>query len=165
VRALHRKLIRDLLGSAGTLLSVVAIIAIGTGSFIGLGSAQRILEASQEAYYREYRFADFWVDVKKAPLSAVERIAEFPEIASLDARVVFDVILDVEGEVRPLTGRLISTPARRFDRTLNGICLIRGSGFSDDRNEEVILSEAFARAHDLEIVTVHGPAGRSEGIG
>ncbi len=151
MRALHRKLIRDLLGSAGTLLSVVAIIAIGTGSFIGLGSAQRILEASQAAYYREHRFADFWVDVKKAPLSVVERIAELPEITSLDARVVFDVILDVEGEVRPLTGRLISTPARRFDRTLNGICLIRGSGFSYDRNEEVILSEAFARAHDLEI--------------
>ncbi len=47
--ALHRKLIRDLLGSAGTLLSVVLIIAIGTGSFVGLGSAQRILESSQAA--------------------------------------------------------------------------------------------------------------------
>lgn len=151
MRALHRKLIRDLLGSAGTLLSVVAIIAIGTGSFIGLGSAQRILEASQRAYYRQYRFADFWVDVKKAPLSAVERIASLPEITALEDRVVFDVILDLQGEVRPLTGRLISTPARGFDRTLNGICLIRGSGFSDDRDTEVILSEAFAKAHDLQI--------------
>lgn len=151
MRALHRKLIRDLLGSAGTLLSVVAIIAIGAGSFVGLGSAQRILEASQAAYYREYRFADFWIDVKKAPLSAIERIAELPEITSLDARVVFDVILDLEGKERPLAGRLISTPARGFDRTLNGICLIRGSGFSDDRDEEVILSEAFAQTHDLEI--------------
>ncbi|MCB9849446.1 MAG: ABC transporter permease [Phycisphaerales bacterium] len=151
MRALHRKLIRDLLGSAGTLVSVIAIIAIGTGSFIGLGSAQRILEASQQAYYRDYRFADFWVDVKKAPLSAVERIAEYPEISALHSRVVFDVILDLEGEVRPLTGRLISTPDQGFDHTINGICLVRGSGFSDDRNEEVILSEAFAAAHGLNI--------------
>ncbi len=151
MRVLHRKLIRDLIASAGVLLSVIAIIAIGTGSFVGLGSTQRILEASQAGYYRDYRFADFWVDVKKAPLAAVERIAEFPEITSLDTRVVFDVILDLEGEVKPLTGRLISTPARGFDQTLNGICLIRGSGFSDDRSEEVILSEAFAAAHGLEI--------------
>ncbi|UCC30546.1 MAG: FtsX-like permease family protein [Phycisphaerales bacterium] len=148
---LHRKLIRDLLGSIGMLLSVVIIIAIGTGSFIGMASAQRILEASRAAYYREYRFADFWVDVKKAPISALDRIARLSGVAVLDNRVVFDVILNLEGQVRPLAGRLISTPAGRFDRTLNGIHLVRGSGFSDDRNEEVILSEAFARAHHLRI--------------
>ncbi len=151
MRALHRKLVRDLLGSVGALVSVVVIIAVGTGSFIGLGSAQRILEASQAAYYRDYRFADFWVDVKKAPLSAVERIAQMPEISALDARIVFDVILDLPDQARPLTGRLISTPARRFSQTLNAVCLIRGSGFSDDRNEEVIISEAFAQAHHLDI--------------
>ena len=150
MRALHHKLIRDLLGNTGTLLSVVAIIAIGTGMFIGFGSSQRILEAGQADYYRDYRFADFWVDVKKAPLSVVEQIAELPEIAALDARVVFDVILDIPGNARPLSGRLISTPGN-LDRTLNGVCLIRGSGFSDNRDEEVILSEAFAKEHRLEV--------------
>lgn len=151
MRALNRKLMRDLLGSMGSLISVVVIIAIGTGSFVGLGSTQRILEASQAAYYRDYRFADFWVDVKKAPLTAIERIAQMPEVSALDARVVFDVILDLPGQVRPLAGRLISTPQRGFERTLNAVCLIRGSGFSDDRDEEVIISEAFAEAHHLDI--------------
>jgi putative ABC transport system permease protein len=135
----------------GTLVSVVVIIAVGTGSFVGLGFAQRILEASQAAYYRDYRFADFWIDVKKAPLSEVERIAEMPEISALNARIVFDVILDLPDQVRPLTGRLVSTPPDRFETTLNAICLIRGSGFSDDRDEEVIISEAFAEAHHLDI--------------
>ena len=151
MRVLHHKLIRDLRENAVTLAVVVAIIAIGTGSLIGLGCAQRILEASQSAYYRAYRFADFWVDVKKAPLSAVERIARVPGVEAVATRVIFDVIVDVPGEVRPLTGRLISTPARGFDRCINGICLLRGSGFSDDRDEEVILSEAFAKAHRLRI--------------
>lgn len=149
MRALHRKLGRDLRGTAGALLAVVAIIAAGTGSYIGLGSAQRILQASQEAYYREYRFADFWIDVKKAPQSVVERVAELRGVAAIEPRVVFDVILDLPGEIRPIAGRLISTAARDFDQTLNGICLIRGSGFSDDRDEEVIVSEAFAKAHGL----------------
>jgi putative ABC transport system permease protein len=142
---------RDLLGSVGTLLSVVVIIAVGTGSFIGLRSAQHILEASQAAYYRDYRFADFWIDVKKAPLSAVERVAALPDISTVESRVVFDVILDLPDKIRPLAGRLISTPPRGFDRTLNGVCLLRGSGFSDNRDEEVILGDAFAKAHNLQV--------------
>ena len=151
MRVLQRKLVRDLLGSKGTLLTVVAIIAVGTGLFMGIGSAQRILEASQDAYYRQYQFADFWVSVKKAPLTAVDRVARLPGVAAIQARVVFDVIVDLPDEPRPIMGRLISTPARNFDQAINGICLIRGSGFSDERNEEVILSEPFAQAHSLEI--------------
>ena len=96
---LNRKLGRDLLGNIGVLATIVAIIAIGTGSFIGFASAHRILTASQAAYYREYRFADFWVNVKKAPLSAVERIADLPGIAAVEPRIEFDVILDVPGVV------------------------------------------------------------------
>ncbi|MHC4442944.1 MAG: ABC transporter permease [Planctomycetota bacterium] len=146
---LNHKLKRDLLGSWPILLTIVAIIAVGTGSFIGAGSAQRILRTSQLTYYREYRFADFWVELKKAPLSAIERVSELPEIATLQARVTFEVILDLPNIPRPLTGRLISAPERHFDKTINGIHLVRGSGFSDDRDEEVILSEAFAQAHQL----------------
>ncbi len=151
MRTLRRKLFRDLVASAGTLLSVVAIITIGTSSFLGLGSAQRILAFSQDSYYREFRFADFWVDLKKAPLSAVERVAALPQVAAVEARIVFYVLLDMPGDVRPLTGRLISTPARGFGKTINGVCLLRGSGFSDDRDEEVIVSDAFAKAHGLDV--------------
>ncbi|MBN2562826.1 MAG: ABC transporter permease [Phycisphaerae bacterium] len=147
---LRRKLRRDLVGSTGTLITIVAIIAVGTGSFVGLRTAQLVLQASQADYYSDYRFADFWVDVKKAPLSAVEDVAKLPGIAKLETRVIFEVILDLPGVVKPLTGRLISMPKTGFDKTINGICLIRGSGFSDDRNEEVILSEAFAKEHGLE---------------
>ena len=147
---LRRKLRRELTSSLGTLGSIVAIIAVGTSSLVGLASAQRILETSQFAYYRDYRFADFWIDVKKAPLTAVERVERLPGVAAVETRVVFDVILDLPDEIRPIAGRLISAPPRHFDRALNGVCLIRGSGFSDDRGEEVIVSESFARAHDLE---------------
>lgn len=146
---LNRKLIRDTLGSVGTLLTVIAIMAVGTGIFVGMRLSQRILAASQEDYYRAYRFADFWVDVKKAPLTAVEPVARLPGIGALESRVVYDVIMDVPGEIQPISGRLISAPPRGFDQTINGIVLVRGSGFSDDRDEEVIIGEAFAREHGL----------------
>src|SRR5687768_773841 len=146
---LTRKLRRDLIGNAGVLLTVFAIIAVGTGSFIGLGSAQRILETSQHSYYNKYQFADFWVEVKKAPLTTLPVIAELPGVASVESRVVFDLIMDIPGVTQPITGRLISAPARGFDKTINGVHLLRGSGFSDDRQAEVIVGEAFARARNL----------------
>jgi len=150
VRTLNRKVWRELRENAVSVAVIVLIIAIGVAAFVGFGATQRILKASQHAYYRRYRFADFWVPVKKAPLSVLRRIERFPEIQELRARVVFDVVVDVPGEVEPLTGRLISTPVTGFDRTLNGICLTRGSGFSDHSDQEVILSESFARVHGLE---------------
>ena len=73
MKVLNRKLGRELGRSVGVLATVVAIIAVGTGSYIGLGAAQRTLEASQRSYYAAYQFADFWIDVKKAPLSAARR--------------------------------------------------------------------------------------------
>ena len=83
---LHHKLRRDLLSSTGTVLTVVAIIAVGTGCFVGFGSAQRILESSQAAYYRQYRMADFWIDVKKVPLAVVQQHAAVDHRADANLR-------------------------------------------------------------------------------
>lgn len=150
MRALSHKMIRDVGRSSGVLGTICLIISIGVGSFVGLMSGQRILEESQAAYYDEYRFADFWVDVKKVPLDELAAIADLPGVAAVEPRIVFDVILDLPATIKPIAGRLISTPPRGFAGSLNGICLIRGSGFSDDRDEEVIVSEAFAKEHDLQ---------------
>ena len=147
---LHKKIRRDIRQSLGVLLTVIAIIAVGAGSFIALRSAQRILETSKFAYYRNYHFGDFWIDLKKAPLPAVEKIADLPGVARVEPRIVFDVILDLPHVTQPLTGRLVSAPTDGFEDTINGICLVRGSGFSDDREEEIIISEAFAQAHKLD---------------
>lgn len=146
---LRRKLVRDFRDNRGVLLTVVVIIGVGAGLHIGLASAQRILETSQRDYYARHRFADFWIDLKKAPLTAVDPLARLPGVAEIETRIVFDVILDVPGEVQPLRGRLISVPAGRPGRGINGIHLLRGPGFSRDRDAEVIVAEDFAQAHGL----------------
>jgi putative ABC transport system permease protein len=147
---LDHKLGRDLRSNAGILCTVVAIIAVGIGAFTGLLSTQRILRNSQSDYYRQYRFADFWIDLKKMPLTAVQQIAAISGVAAVEPRVVFDVILDMPAKPEPVTGRLISVPPRGFDRVINGVHLIRGSGFSDNRDEEVIIGEPFAQAQGLQ---------------
>lgn len=133
----------------GTLLSIVVIMSVGVAVFVGFGSAQHILVASQHTYYRTFRFADFWIDVKKAPMTSLQTIAQLPGIDTVQGRVVFDVILDLPDKIKPITGRLISTPPLN-QHNLNDICLVRGSRFSDTRPEEVIISEAFAQTHHLD---------------
>lgn len=149
MKPLNRKLLRDIRSNAGSLFAVVVIIAFGTGSYVGMGAAQRILETSQATYYSSYRFADFWVDLKKAPLTEIERLDEIPGVETIQSRVVFDVILDLPDQVRPINGRLISIPEHRDASTLNQIYIVRGTEFSPDRDDELIVSESFANAHHL----------------
>ncbi|MCB9854041.1 MAG: ABC transporter permease [Phycisphaerales bacterium] len=149
MKPLNRKLLRELKSNAGALFAVVIIMAFGAGSYVGMGASQRALETSQSAYYSAYRFADFWVDLKKAPLTEIEKLGKTPGIESIQTRVVFDVILDLPEQARPVNARLISIPAHQDGTTLNGIYVLRGSGFSPDRDEEVIVTEAFAKAHGL----------------
>lgn len=149
MKPLNRKLLRELRANAGSLVVVIVIIAFGAGSYVGMGAAQRVLETSQAAYYSAYRFADFWVDLKKAPLTEIERLGDIPGVETIQSRVVFDVILDLPNQSRPVNGRLISIPEKRDASTLNDIYLIRGTGFSPDRDEELIVSDSFATTHGL----------------
>ena len=149
MKSLDRKLLRELRRTPGLLLAIASIITIGVMMFVYMRSTFYNLNTAKSQYYAQGRMADFWIDVKKAPLTAVRRVGELPGVAAIEPRVVFDVILDLPEVVRPLTGRLISMPADGWERTINGICLVRGSGFSHDRNEEVILGEEFAKEHQL----------------
>ena len=130
---LDRKLLRELSDAKGLLLAITSIIAVGVACYVSMQSAYNNLHLAKQRYYRQCRMADFWIDLKKAPLSAVERVAQLDGVETVQPRIVFDVILDLPGEMRPISGRLISTPAEHCDRSLNGICLMRGSGFSADR--------------------------------
>lgn len=149
MRTLNLKLLRDFRRSWSLVIAILLVMSLGIGSYVGMGRIRTILTRSQSAYYRAYHFADFWVDLKKAPLAAVERLAAWPGVGRIECRVVEDVMLDVPGVEEAITGRLISTPEKGWDSALNGLCLLEGSGFSPDRDEEVILAAPFARAHGL----------------
>ncbi|HXE79526.1 MAG TPA: FtsX-like permease family protein [Vicinamibacterales bacterium] len=148
MRALTRKLLRDLWSVKGQALAIGLVMAAGVAMCLAYLSTFHSLRYTQRAYYDRYRFADVFVSVKRAPLGLQDRIAAIPGIARAVPRVVVDVTLDVEGLTEPATGRLVSieVPARP---TLNDIFLRRGRWPSLGRPDEVIVSEAFATAHGL----------------
>lgn len=121
----------------------------GVASFVTLRSAYDSLLGTQSSYYAAYRFADVFATVKRAPEGLVDEVREIPGVAQARSRVVVGVSLDVPGLDEPAGGLLISMPERR-DPVLNDLYIREGSYFSPGRNDEVLVSEAFAEANDLE---------------
>jgi putative ABC transport system permease protein len=106
------------------------------------------LLGSQDAYYRQYRFADVFANLKRAPEPLAARIRAIPGVAAAETRIVANVTLDVPGVEEPARGRIISIPERRSP-TLNDLHVISGRYIEAGKREEVIVSGAFSDANNL----------------
>ncbi|MEM7770555.1 MAG: FtsX-like permease family protein [Cyanobacteria bacterium P01_E01_bin.6] len=148
MNALDQKLFRDLLHMRGQVLAIVLIVACGIASLVTMMSAYSSLQLSQSTYYEQYRFADVFVQLKRAPDNLMSRIAAIPGVDIVQTRVVKDVTLSVEGLAEPATGRLISIPEHPT-AMLNDL-FIR-TGRYPERGDEVLASETFAKANHFEL--------------
>ncbi len=146
---LERKLFRDLFKMRGQAAAIALVIACGVASFVSMRAMYLSLLRSQADYYAQYRFADIFVELKRAPDWVAERIRQIPGVAQVETRVVMDVTLDVPGLQEPAVGRMISIPARQ-GQGLNTLFLRRGRYLSPTGRNEIIASEAFANANKLE---------------
>jgi putative ABC transport system permease protein len=147
--ALNRKLIRDLLAMKGQVLAICLVIGCGVAAFVMSLSTLESLRGAQEEYYARYRFADVFAHLTRAPEALEARIREIPGVARLETRIVADVNLDVTGLTEPAVGRLISIPEHPRPG-LNELYLRAGRYIEPRRSGEVLVSEAFADAHDLQ---------------
>ena len=155
---LDRKLFRDLGHLWGQMVAVGLVVTCGIGMFVTLRSMHRYLVKTQAGYYEQYRFAEVFAQLKRAPLAAASKIAALPEVAVAEPRIVMDVLLDVPNLPEPATGRLVSIPRDRRP-ALNNLHLRRGRWIAG--RDEALVSEAFARANRLEIgdtlgAVIHG---------
>ena len=147
---LHRKLLRDLLHLRGQVIAVALVVACGVASYVAMRSTYISLLKTQQSYYTEYRFADIFVQLKRAPEGVVARLRNLPGVSSVQTRVVRDVIVDVPGLAEPAVGRLISVPGHRAPM-LNDLFLRQGRYIEPGASDEVIASEAFTSANKLEV--------------
>jgi putative ABC transport system permease protein len=113
VRALTRKLLRDLLHLKGQVGAIAMVVASGVAIVVTTRTAYESLAGSQANYYATYRFADVFASLKRAPDSLVKKIEAIPGVTAARTRIVFDATLDVPGLLEPATGRLISVPERQ----------------------------------------------------
>ncbi|GAB4390241.1 MAG: ABC transporter permease [Thermodesulfovibrionales bacterium] len=149
MRALNRKLFRDLWGMRGQALAIALVMASGVATYIMSASTLDSLRLTRSTFYRQYRFADVFASLKRAPESLEARIAAIPGVDKVETRVAADVRLEVEGFPDPVTARLVSAP-EAGGPLLNALYIRKGRYIEPGRQDEVLASEAFAEAHGLE---------------
>ncbi|MBW2509503.1 MAG: FtsX-like permease family protein [Deltaproteobacteria bacterium] len=149
MKAIDRKLFREVLRLRGQALTIAIVVASGVACYISLQSAWRALYESRDLYYESNRFADVFVHLKRAPKAVAGQIAELSGVARAYPRIVEHVRLPMDDLVSPARGDLISIPDTG-EAPLNGVVLRSGRQLEPGRYDEVLVNEPFAQIHGLE---------------
>ena len=148
MKALDRKLLRDLWQMRSQVVTVALVVASAFSGFAGSLATYYSLEQAREQFYESARFGHVFADIKRAPREIERRIAAIPGVSEAETTVVFDVTLDVAGVAEPIVGRMIGLPedgAPRLDR----LVIRRGRAPERGASSEVVVSEGFANTRDL----------------
>jgi len=148
MRAINRKLFRDLWRMKGQVLAIVMVIASGVATAIMSISTHDSLRLTQSTFYRDYRFADVFASLKRAPESLAARIAEIPGVRQVETRVAASARLEVDNYPDPVTALIVSLPDHG-PPVLNRLFLRTGRLPDATRENETVITESFANAHKL----------------
>ena len=147
---LDLKLFRDLSRMKGQIVAVSLVMACGLAMMIMTRSIIQTLENTRDAYYQRYRLADVFGSLKRAPKALADRMSIIPGVAVVEARVVVNATLDLEGIEEPATAHLVSL-CDDGPQLLNQLFLRRGRMPRSDVRNEAVVSEAFAEANQLQL--------------
>jgi putative ABC transport system permease protein len=148
IRALDRKLLRDLRRIWAQALAIALVLGCGVMVLVMGSGTQATLIETRDAYYERNRFADVFAQATRAPLGLMPAIAELDGVAQAEARIAEYILLDMPGMEEPAMGRLISLPATG-EPVLNLPLIRRGTLPDPLRESEVAVTEPFAEAHGL----------------
>jgi putative ABC transport system permease protein len=148
VKALDRKLLRDVWHLRSQVVTVALVVGSAFAGFVGSIATYESLVAARDAFYDSARFAHVFADLKRAPSSLERRLGEIPGVSDAETTVVFDTTLDVPGVAEPLIGRMIGLPADGQARQ-NRLVIRQGRAPERGAGGEVVVSEGFAATRNL----------------
>jgi len=148
MKTLGRKLLRDLWGMKGQALAIAMVIVSGVATFVISVSTLDSLRETRAVFYRDYRFAEVFASLKRAPESVAETARTIPGVDRVETRVAATANLDVPGFQEPVRGLLLSVPDGG-EPALNALHLRQGRSVAPGRDDELVAGEAFALAHKL----------------
>ncbi len=151
MKALDRKVLRDLRQLWSQALTIALVVASGIGGFLAMLSAVDSLGRARDAFYESGHFGDVFASVRRGPDSLARRLAELPGIVDVQTTVESMARVSVPGSVDPVMGQLIGLDERAPQR-LNRVLLRTGrwpEGGSRGDELETVVTESFAQAHKL----------------
>lgn len=157
MKALDRKLLRDLRRMWSQALTIALVVASGVAGFLTTLSAVDSLALARDRYYAQGRFADVFGSLKRAPEALVGVLRAQDGVADAQATIEMQVRVQIEGRSDPIVGQMIGVDADRPQR-LNLVSLRDGRAgvparapgpARPDGTLPAWVSEAFATAHRL----------------
>ncbi len=152
MKALDKKLLRDLRQMWSQALTIALVVASGIGGFITTLSAVDSLALAREQFYAEGKFADVFASVKRAPNSLTDVLRETPGVADVQTTIEQVVRIELEGISDPIVGQLIGVDFREPAR-MNLVSLRSGQALEQGRSSDdaipALVSAAFANARQL----------------
>ncbi|MDE2118925.1 MAG: ABC transporter permease, partial [Betaproteobacteria bacterium] len=149
MKALDRKLWRDLWHMKSQALAIALVVMCGVGTYIMFLTTLGALRATQDSYYRDYRFAEVFVTLKRAPESLRQRVQAIAGVDQVETRVMAQVRLDMPAFAEPVTALMVSV-SDSGRHGLNALHLREGRLPAQERPDEVVVSTPFAQAHKLQ---------------
>jgi putative ABC transport system permease protein len=154
LRALDRKLLRDLRTLWSQALTIALVVASGIGGFLTSLSAVDSLALARDRFYADGRFADVFATVKRAPLALADTLRQVEGVADVQTTVEHMVRVEIPNKSDPIIGHLIGLNPNQPPR-MNRVSVSSGRGLDTrfgrraDGSIEALVSEAFAQAHGL----------------
>jgi len=144
IAPLRRKVLRDLRRLWAQALAIALVLAAGVATLILGTGAYSSLSDTRDRYYADYRFADVFADLTRAPLSLLAEVQAIDGVLQAEARIVKLGQPEIPALAEPASMLLVSLPAQGG---LNRLHLRQGR--QPETRDEAVLSEDFAKAHRL----------------
>ncbi|WP_284618851.1 ABC transporter permease [Aquabacterium humicola] len=154
MKALDRKLLRDLRLLWSQALTIALVVGAGIAGFVTSLSAVDSLATARDAYYASGRFGDVFAALKRAPASLEANLRELTGVADVQTGLDAMVRVTLSGVADPIIGQLIGLDLQRAQR-LNVVAVSAGRMLQPDEAGSgtqaipVLVSRGFAQARGL----------------
>ncbi len=150
MKALHLKLWREIWRMKGQVFAISMVVMSGVATFILFISTMHSLDYTRSKFYRDYNFADVFVNLKRAPDSLKDKIQNIPGVRQLETRVSAQAKIDIQGFSENVTGKIVSIPDDGHP-LLNRLYIRQGRLPDPFKDNEVVINETFAQAHGFKL--------------
>ncbi len=150
MRALNRKLLRDVVHQRWQALSIALVVAAGVASYVCIRGAYDSLESARDHYYARTRFPDVWASLSRAPEHVADELGAIEGVAAVYARISRAALMPLPGSLEPVTAQVVSIPAQG-EPPLAALHVSEGRLPEPGRSDEAALLEVFAAHRGIRV--------------
>jgi putative ABC transport system permease protein len=152
MKALDRKVLRDLRLLWSQAITIALVVASGIAGFVACLSGVESLAGARDSFYGSGQFADVFAVVRRAPDAAARRLAEIPGVLDVQATVESNARVTVPSYADPVVGHVIgldNMQAQRLNRLFVRAGRLPEAGSRAGGELDAVVSEGFAQVHHL----------------